>query len=301
MQKSLLLLLFALIITNIRAQNSHIISRLEVFNIVTSERTLIREYDYHIEAPNWTPDGEFLVYNSHGLIYRIPASGGDPVQINTGNVTGCNNDHVISFDGTKLYVSAAGPSGRSQIYMLPLSGGEPKQITKISPSYLHGISPDGKYLAYCAFRNGNMDVWVIPADGGEEVRLTDAEGLDDGPEYSPDGEYIWFNSVRTGLMQVWRMKTDGSEQKRMTTDESNDWFPHVSPDGEKVVYITYYKDDVEPGAHPANKNVELRMMSSEGGAYETLVRLFGGQGSLNVNSWAPDSKRFAFVSYEIAE
>ena len=75
--------------------------------------------------------------------------------------------------------------------------------------------------------------------------------------------------------------------------------PHVSPDGEQVVFITYTKGDVEPNQHPANKNVELRLMPAAGGEAKTLTKLFGGQGSFNVNSWAPDSKRFAFVSYQL--
>lgn len=170
----------------------------------------------------------------------------------------------------------------------------------MAPTYLHGWSPDGKELAYCAERNGNYDVYTIPAEGGEETRLTTAEGLDDGPEYSPCGQYIWFNSVRTGLMQVWRMKADGSEQTQMTFDETrNSWFPHISPDGKSVVFITYYKGDLEPGEHLANKNVELRLMPANGGEPKTLLKLFGGQGTINVNSWAPDSKRIAFVSYRI--
>lgn len=301
MKRHLLLLAVCGLTLKIHAQGQQVISRLEIFNIETRERTLVREFDYNVQAPNWTSDGEYLVYNSQGLMYRIPAEGGDPKPINTGNILSSNNDHVLSFDGKWLCISARGPAGGSQVYVLPLTGGEPRLVTENSPSYLHGISPDGKFLAYCARRNDNMDVWVIPFEGGAEERLTDAEGLDDGPEYSPDGQYIWFNSVRSGLMQVWRMQADGSGQTQMTTDESNSWFPHVSPDGEKVVYITYNKDDVAPGSHPANKNVELRLMSSEGGDYETLVKLFGGQGTFNVNSWAPDSKRFAFVSYEIVE
>ncbi|WP_202621553.1 TolB family protein [Anaerocolumna sedimenticola] len=135
--------------------------------------------------------------------------------------------------------------------------------------------------------------------GGIETKLTDTHGLNDGPEYSPCGSYIWFNSVRTGLMQVWRMNADGSDQTQMTFDESNSWFPHVSPDGKKIAYITYKKGDVEAGDHPANKNVEIRLMSSEGGEYKTLVHLYGGQGTLNVNSWSPDSKKLAFVSYRL--
>ena len=182
-----------------------------------------------------------------------------------------------------------------------MQGGTPRLITPIAPSYLHGWSPDGRQLAYCADRKGNYDIYVIPVEGGEERQLTTAEGLDDGPEYSPCGEYIWFNSVRTGLMQVWRMKKDGSEQTQMTFDETrNSWFPHVSPDGKSVIFITYYKGDVEPGQHLPNKNVELRIMPATGGKPKTLVKLFGGQGTINVNSWAPDSKRIAFVSYRLS-
>ena len=173
-------------------------------------------------------------------------------------------------------------------------------MTPLGPSYLHGWSPDGQQLAYCAERNGNYDVYVIPAEGGEETRLTTAEGLDDGPEYSPCGNYIWFNSVRTGLMQLWRMKRDGSEQTQMTFDETrNSWFPHVSPDGKHVLFITYRKGDLEPGEHLPNKHVELRLMPAEGGEPRTLIKLFGGQGTINVNSWAPDSRHVAFVSYRL--
>ncbi len=204
------------------AQKKNVTSVLEVMDITTGQRSVVKEFPFLIEAPNWTPDGNWLVYNSGGKLYKL--------------------------------------------------------------------SPESP----------GFDVYVIPALGGEEKRLTTAEGLDDGPEYSPCGQYIWFNSVRTGLMQVWRMKADGSEQTQMTFDETrNSWFPHISPDGKQIVFITYTKGDLEPGQHLANKNVELRLMPAEGGEPKTLVKLFGGQGTINVNSWAPDSKRFAFVSYRL--
>lgn len=230
-----------------------------------------------------------------------PTSPAEPELINTGFAQNCNNDHVLSADGQQIAISHGTKEDyKSRIYTLPITGGTPRLITPMAPSYLHGWSPDGKELAYCAERNGNYDVYTIPAEGGEETRLTTAEGLDDGPEYSPCGQYIWFNSVRTGLMQVWRMKADGSEQTQMTFDETrNSWFPHISPDGKSVVFITYYKGDLEPGEHLANKNVELRLMPANGGEPKTLLKLFGGQGTINVNSWAPDSKRIAFVSYRI--
>ena len=280
-------------------------SILEVYDLTTGTRRVVREFNSRIEAPNWTPDGKLLIYNSGGLLYKIsPDIAGDtPKQINTDFVTTCNNDHVVSFDGKFIAISASpAEARRSYVYTVPIEGGVPQLVTPVGPSYLHGISPDNNFLAYCAERNGNFDVYVIPTRGGRERRLTDAEGLDDGPEYSPDGKHIWFNSVRSGLMQAWRMKADGSEQTQMTFDEDfNAWFPHVSPDGKQVVFIAYHKGDVEPGDHPANKNVVLRLMPAEGGAAKTIVELFGGQGTLNVHSWAPDSKRFAFVSYRLEE
>ena len=291
--------------TQQRPAAPRVTSILEIYDVTTGTRKVVREFNTRMEAPNWTPDGKWLVYNSGGLLYKISPDipGDEPKQINTDFVASCNNDHVISFDGKFIAISASPVEARrSYVYTVPIEGGIPQLVTPVGPSYLHGISPDNNFLAYCADRNGNFDVYVIPAKGGVERRLTDAEGLDDGPEYSPDGKYIWFNSVRSGLMQAWRMKADGSEQTQMTFDEDlNTWFPHVSPDSKQVVLISYQKGDVAPGDHPANKNVMLRIMPAEGGEPTTIIKLFGGQGTINVNSWAPDSKRFAFVSYRLEE
>lgn len=291
----------ALAIGALSAQQK-VTSILEICDITTGERTTVKEFPYLIEAPNWTSDGQWLIYDSGGKLYKLsPDQPGEPEQIETAYAVRCNNDHVLSADGQQIAIShGTKEDGQSRIYTLPITGGTPRLVTPMAPSYLHGWSPDGKQLAYCAARKGNFDVYVIPAEGGEEQRLTTAEGLDDGPEYAPDGKHIWFNSVRSGLMQVWRMKADGSEQTQMTFDETrNSWFPHVSPDGQQVVFITYYKGDLEPGQHLANKNVELRIMPATGGESRLLVKLFGGQGTINVNSWAPDSRRFAFVSYRL--
>ena len=274
---------------------------LEIYDIQTKERKVLCSFPVRVEAPNWTPDGKHLIYNSGGKLYKIDINRPEQIeQINTGFAVNCNNDHVISASGTRIAIShGTKEDRRSRIYILPIEGGTPQLITPMAPSYLHGWSPDEKWLAYCAQRNNNFDVYVIPAEGGEEIRLTDAEGLDDGPEYSPDGKHIWFNSVRTGLMQAWRMNADGAEQTQMTFDEDyNSWFPHISPDGKQIVLIAYRKGDVNPGDHPANKEVVLRLMPATGGKPVTIVELFGGQGTLNVNSWSPDSKKFAFVSYE---
>ena len=276
-------------------------SILEIYDIETGTSEVIKEFDYLIEAPNVSPDGKFLTYNSDGKIFKFDLETKESTEVFTDYVNNCNNDHVLSPDGKSIAVShGTKEDHKSRIYTVSLDGGIPRLITPMAPSYLHGWSPDGKTLAYCAERNGNFDIYTIPVEGGEETRLTTAEDLDDGSEYDSAGEYIWFNSVRSGLMQAWRMKADGSEQTQMTFDEEwNTWFPHISPDRTKVVMLAYKKGDVKPNEHVPHKYVELRLMNADGSDVKTIVKLFGGQGTINVNSWAPDSKKFAFVRYRI--
>jgi TolB protein len=273
-------------------------STLETISVSSFDRRVVFHTEGRIDAPNWTPDGKSLIYNSEGLLYKIPVSGGDPELIPTDFANRINNDHGISPDGTQLVISDGTETGRSLIYTLPIEGGKPEKITPLAPSYWHGWSPDGLTLTYCAERDGNYDVYTIPVKGGKETRLTTTEGLDDGPEYSPDGKYIYFNSVRSGAMQIWRMKPDGSDQEQITTDEFNDWFAHPSPDGKWIAYITF-GTDVSAGSHPPNKDVMLRLMSLSTREVRVMAKLFGGQGTINVPSWSPDSEYVSFVSYQL--
>jgi TolB protein len=270
-------------------------STLEVLDISSGVRTIVRRAKEHFEAPNWSRDGKQLYYNSGGKLFTLPVEGGTPTPLPTRFADKCNNDHGLSPNGKELAISHHGKGGKSLIYVLPSTGGEPRQVTSLGPSYWHGWSPDGKTLAYCAERNGEFDVYTIPVSGGEEKRLTTATGLDDGPDYAPDGKYIYFNSVRTGQMKIWRMNADGSEQRQFTPNgDFGDWFAHPAPDGKWIVFLSYDKS-VE--GHPANKDVVLRIMPASGGEPKIVVTLFGGQGTINVPSWSPDSRKFAFVSY----
>jgi len=278
------------------------ISILETVDVHTGTRSVLKEFDYVIEAPNWTQDGRYLVYNSRGHLYVYELATGRIREIDTGFAIDCNNDHVLSPDNSQIAVSHfTSEDATSRIYILPIYGGRPVLVTEKGPSYLHGWSPDGKRVAYCAERGGQYDIYSISVNGGSETQLTDMPGLDDGPEYSPDGNLIWFNSTRTGLMQVWRMEVDGSNPVHVVKEDANCWFPHVSPDGKWVVYIAYGKNDVLPGDHPANKHVELRLVPADGGEPKLIVKLFGGQGTMNVNSWSPDNRTIAFVSYRLKQ
>ena len=270
-------------------------STLETVAIESADRRVSYLAQGRFEAPNWTRDGRAFLFNREGRIERLPVDGGTPTKIDTGLATRCNNDHGISPDATHLAISDNSQENHeSLVYVVPITGGTPRRITQASPSYWHGWSPDGKTLAFVGQRNGDFDIYAIPAAGGEETRLTTAKGLDDGPEYSPDGKYIYFNSERTGHMQIWRMKVDGSEQEQVFSDDLNNWFPHISPDSKWMVFLTY---DPSVAGHPENKDVMLRLMSLADKKITVLAKLFGGQGTINVPSWSPDSAKVAFVSY----
>ena len=271
-------------------------STLETIAVASADRQVVYHTPDHIEAPNWSRDGKYFLFNSKGRIYRLPATGGTPELLDTGSQTHCNNDHGLSPDGKQLAISDQTKDGKSRVYVLPVTGGKPRLITPLAPSYWHGWSPDGKTLAYCAERNGEFDIYTIPARGGKEKRLTTAPGLDDGPDYSPDGDHIYFNSERTGLMQIWRMKPDGSDQEQITTDDYNNWFAHPSPNGRWLVFISYAKD---VKGHPPGQDVMLRLMSLPDRKIQVLGKLYGGQGTINVPSWSPDSRNIAFVSYQL--
>ena len=274
-------------------------STLEVLDIATNTRRVVYRTADHIEAPNWSRDGKYFVFNSGGLLYRLALDGGAPVRIDTGSLNRLNNDHGISPGGTLLAVSdQSQPDGKSRIFVLPIDGRVSRLVTEEGPSYWHGWSPDGLTLAYVAARESrDLNIYTVPAAGGAERRLTSAPGLDDGPDYSPDGGTIYFNSMRSGNMKLWRMRADGGAQEQITfEDDMRDWFPHPSPDGKWIVFVSFGAD-VAVGDHPPNKNVTLRLMPVSGGAPQVIAELFGGQGTMNVPSWSPDGKQFAFISY----
>ena len=272
-------------------------SRLEIVTVATGRRRVVYQAQEHFEAPNWLRDGKTLIFNQSGRLFTIPIAGGEPRLLDTGPAGQCNNDHGLSPDGAMLAISSSHEGRGSLIYVLPTAGGTPRLVTPRGPSYWHGWSPDGRTLAYCAERGGQYDIYTIDLAGGPERRLTNSPGLDDGPDYSPDGRHIYFNSERTGLMKIWRMDSAGGDQQQVTHDADHaDWFPHPSPDGQWLVFLSY---DQSVKGHPPNKDVTLRIMPLPAGKPRTLLTLHGGQGTINVPSWSPDSREFAFVSYRV--
>ncbi|RMG65096.1 MAG: hypothetical protein D6722_16265 [Bacteroidetes bacterium] len=276
--------------------------RLETIDVFSRERRVIHHGSEAFEAPNWHPDGQKLLINMEGSIYQIPVAGGAMTQLNTGFADRNNNDHGISFDGQSLAIShhrEGLPEGGSTIYVLPLEGGKPRLVTEATPSYWHGWAPNNKEVVFVGKRPHTGDSYhIFRADikTGKETQLTDFEGSHvDGPEYSPDGQYIYYNGNQSGTMQIWRMRPDGTGHEQLTFDAYNDWFPHISPDGKWMVFLSF-PETIDVDAHPFYKRVLLRMMPVSGGAPQVIAYLYGGQGTINVPSWSPDSRRVAFVS-----
>ena len=276
--------------------------RLETMNVSDGKRLVIFEKSGRFEAPNWMPDGKKLLFNMDGLLYKIPAIGGEPEKLNTGFADRNNNDHGISFNGRLLAIShqrQGMTGGGSTVYVLPLKGGTPRLVTENTPSYWHGWAPNNKEVLYVAQRNGIpiYNIYRNSIKGGKEVALTNIKDGQhvDGCEYSPDGKYIYFNGNLTGTMQIWRMKPDGSSMEQMTFDNYNDWFPHISPDGKWIVFISF-PPEVPPNSHPSYKHVMLRLIPATGGDPKVIAYLYGGQGTINVPSWSTDSQQIAFVS-----
>jgi Tol biopolymer transport system component len=278
-------------------------SHLEVMDIETGHRKVLHSAPNSLQAPNWTPDNKYLIFNSvtpgENLLYKYDLKSGEITKLNTGFANQNNNDHVLSYDGKMLAISNhVGPQRKSTIFILPVTGSDnPTKITseENGHSYLHSWSPDNKKLVFTGQRNNEWNIVSIDIASKKETMLTENATLDDGPEYSPDGKYIYFNSVRTGTMQLWRMKPDGSNEEQVTFDEYNNWFPHFSPDGKWILYVAFPKE-IDPTSHPFYKKIYLRLMPTSGGIPRTIAYIFGGQGTINVPSWSPDSKKIAFVS-----
>lgn len=287
--------------------------RIRIWNRNDRTMTTVHESAERLyEAPNWTADGR-LVLNADGVLWTMPTDGSaDPTAVDIPGLPPLNNDHVLDPDGVTVHVSA----NDFHIWSAPLAGGAATRVTPDDGGlhFLHGVSPDGSELAYVHLDPTAEAVWssgairVMAADGSADRAVTTEPAAADGPEWTPDGTWILFNTEAFGHAQIARVRPDGSGIEQLTVDEHVNWFPHPAPTDDAAVYLSF-----PPGTegHPADKRVRLRLVTGPGSvsdwgpavwqAAETVVELDGGQGTLNVNGWAPDGSAFAFVDYPVGD
>ena len=274
-------------------------STLQTIAIADNSRrdTILLSEPGRFMAPNWSRDGKSLAFTRDGRIFTIPVAGGAPQLLDVGNLTNCSGSHGFSPDGKWFALTcAAADNPDRRVYIVPATGGTPRLVTQ-NIGWFHSWSPDGKTIAFTrGGPHGSGNIYSISVDGGPETTLTTGAGLSDDPDFSPDGKYIYFNTNRWGGMQIGRMKPDGSQPEQVTFDTFRNWTPHPSPDGKSIVFISY---DPSVTTHAANKDITLRILSTDDGKIRTLVNLIGGDGSMNVPDWSPDSKSLAFVSYQM--
>jgi len=293
-----------------RAPQQQYRSTIVIFDRAAGTSRTLYKADTIFEAPNWSHDGKYLLVNSGGNLMRLPVEGAspEPEKLDLGAAYRCNNDHGFTHDGRMLAFSATlAPARASQVFQATAEGKDVRLMTPVATaSYFHGWSPDSKWLAFVGQRNGVFELYRVAAAGGPEQRLTSRGGYDDGPDYSPDGKWIYFNSNRSSGWDIWRIPPDGAGEgdakaERVTSDELEDWFPHVSPDGRWIVFLSFPKGTENHNGKMAG--VQLRLIPAPGKKaaaqkIRVLATIFGGQGTINVNSWSSDSRKFAFVTYE---
>lgn len=284
-------------------------AELIVIDVRSGERRrVLSSAEVLFEAPNWTPDGRWLIVNGDGHLFRVPLEGSASLEeIPLGDVPDINNDHVLAPDGQTVYVSAID----GHLYEAALDGSSQRRVTSFEgsgfPHFLHGVSPDGRTLAFTGItRHGDenneniaINIYTVSVDGGIETAITDDIFADDGPEFSHDGKRIFFNSergsTRPGHAQLFAIGSDGSDLEQLTHDERVNWFPHQDPNGREIAYVSF-----PPGTlgHPADVPVIIRILGSDGTSRD-LAEVFGGQGTMNVPSWSPDGHYLAYVEYPV--
>lgn len=266
-----------------------------------SPELLFETEDLLIEAANWSLDGRTLYVNGNGVLWAVDIAAPSLREIRFDELPEINNDHVLSPDGTSIYLSAAD----GHIYRGALSGGTVERVTADDGHwhFLHGIRPDGDELAWVQLADFSEPgrLALGPSGGGESRILDTGTGHIDGPEWSPDGTWIYFNTEgftsELGHAQLARIDPHSGQTEWLLKSDSVDWFPHLSPDGRYACYVSFPAGTL---GHPADVEVEVNVVPI--GEWEAPLRryeLFGGQGTLNVNSWSPHSDRFAFVAYPL--
>src|SRR5437016_4300771 len=152
-------------------------------------------------------------------------------------------------------------------------------------------SPDGKHIVFCSNRDGNLELYIMDADGKNVRQLTHAPGCyNGGPFFSPDGQRVIFRSDRKkkDFLQIYVINADGTNERALTDNEGVNWGPYWYKDGRHVVYAA--ADHSNPTVRP---NYDLWWMNVETLA-KTRITYAPGADVLPV--FSPDGNRLMWTS-----
>lgn len=199
------------------------------------------------------------------------AAGALPVELPEGDTP-----YLVGLDlaGTVIFHLAG------DIHALDLASGVGRQLTFDGLSWQSAITPDGRRIVFSSKRGGDLDLYLMDPDGGDQQALLDTPHIEDAPCWSPDGRRIAFHTERDGNWEIYRIAADGSDLTRLTNHGAEDSYPAWSPDGERIAFMS------KRGAYTGG--YEVYVMDADGAAPR---RVAAGM----YPSWSPDGESLVYV------
>ena len=250
-------------------------------------RISAEETGWGTASPRWSPDGRRVLYVAHSgdeSEFHVVSATGEklmrmPVPTHITSVAGVSwapDGTAISFGGR-----TEKPEVSFNIYVMQLSGEEPL-LGRIAENALQPAwSPDGRFLAFTTYRDGNLEVYLADGDGRNLRNLSRHDGHDARPVWSPDGDRLAFESDRFGNIEICIVETATGEVVNVTGHPRKDGEPAWSR-GMEIAFVSN-----------RDWNFHIYRMAADG---SNVIRLTTGYVEDREPVWSPDGESICFVS-----
>jgi dipeptidyl aminopeptidase/acylaminoacyl peptidase len=191
--------------------------------------------------PTFTPDGRVYAFVQSKANLNLKLSIRDTKQNKEfsfdpgGGFAGMRKPTILA-DGSRIAFSIPAATGQ-EIALVNGEGKERKSLTSIGLNSWPAYSPDGKKIAFGSSRDGDYEIYVMDATGGNLKRLTRSPGMDCRPAWSPDGKRLAFTSNRDGNYEIYVMSAEGTDVRRITKNDERDDYATWHPDGKRLVFV----------------------------------------------------------------